>query len=375
MMKRVIGCLMGLLIITTPVFADVDTEELERAREALRQAQEEAREAARTLAELSRLEAQERREEARVRARVMTERQREMSERQRELRDRSFAYSYAFGNRAVIGIVMSEDTKTNGVRLAGVTPGSAASEAGLKTGDRIVAVNGERVDDQKYAKVALAEANALIGELEEGDTVMLTYVRDGNEFQVELEAKTMNRSDFAVIAPRAPFPDGDIEFHDGDWEFYSEEWQAFGEQWQDFAEQYAELAADGAQSWSFSVRPSAPIPPSAPVAPVAPVLAIPDFMVLGRGWQGLELSELNPDLGRYFGTDTGVLVVAAEGLETIDLRGGDVIIDVEDEPVDTPRDVMRQLRRVDPGDTFTMRIMRDRDRITLNAIAPGLRAD
>ncbi|GJM09775.1 MAG: hypothetical protein DHS20C11_20510 [Lysobacteraceae bacterium] len=374
-MKRLFGCLMVLLITTTPAYADVEAEELERAREALRQAQEEAREAARTLADLSRLEAQERRQEAQERARAMTERQREMSERQRELRDRSFGYSYSFGNRAVIGIVMSEDTDSNGVRLAGVTPGSAAAEAGLKTGDQIVAVNGERVDDQKYAKVALAEANALIGELEEGDVVTLTYLRNGDEMEAELEARTMNRSDFAVIAPRAPFGDGDIEFHEGDWQFYSEEWEAFGEQWQDFAEQYAELAADAAQNWSFQVMPSAPVPPSAPVAPVAPVLAIPDFMVLGRGWQGLELSELNPDLGRYFGTDSGVLVVAADGLDTIDLRGGDVIIDVEDEPVETPRDVMRQLRSVDPGDEFTMRIMRDRDRITIDAIAPGLRAD
>jgi C-terminal processing protease CtpA/Prc len=47
--------------------------------------------------------------------------------------------------KPVIGVVLAADDRS-GVRIAAVTPGSAAADAGLKTGDRITSVDGKRVD-------------------------------------------------------------------------------------------------------------------------------------------------------------------------------------------------------------------------------------
>ena len=38
----------------------------------------------------------------------------------------------------------------------------------------------------------------------------------------------------------------------------------------------------------------------------------------------LELAPLNPDLGQYFGTDTGVLVISVPAESQLGFKGGDV---------------------------------------------------
>ena len=55
----------------------------------------------------------------------------------REARERTAA-------QPVIGVVLAQDA-TTGVAIAAVTPGSAASQAGLRTGDRLLAIDGHAV--------------------------------------------------------------------------------------------------------------------------------------------------------------------------------------------------------------------------------------
>lgn len=47
--------------------------------------------------------------------------------------------------KPVVGVLLAPDDKP-GVRIAGVTPDSAAATAGLKTGDRITRIDGRRID-------------------------------------------------------------------------------------------------------------------------------------------------------------------------------------------------------------------------------------
>ena len=60
-----------------------------------------------------------------------------------------------------------------------VISGSPAEKAGLKTGDIITKVNG--VEIGKYGSLS-----TLIGEYSVGDTIELTYIRDGNEYVTTL---------------------------------------------------------------------------------------------------------------------------------------------------------------------------------------------
>ncbi len=70
------------------------------------------------------------------------------------------------------GIGVELQTSTEEVRVIGVIPGSPAERAGLGTGDRIVAINGE---------TALTEIDRLTRQLDgpNGETVVLTIQRDG----------------------------------------------------------------------------------------------------------------------------------------------------------------------------------------------------
>ena len=68
-------------------------------------------------------------------------------------------------------------------------------------------------------------------------------------------------------------------------------------------------------------------------------------------WWGLNLAPLNADLGHYFGTDKGVLVIAADNDSLPGIRAGDVITNVAGETVNRPEDALRALRDQDPART------------------------
>jgi putative serine protease PepD len=68
--------------------------------------------------------------------------------------------------------VRIEDGTSGGVKLAAVTAGGAAAEAGLKAGDTITAIDGQAVSDAD----ALA---SLIASHQPGDALKVTYTRDG----------------------------------------------------------------------------------------------------------------------------------------------------------------------------------------------------
>jgi putative serine protease PepD len=68
--------------------------------------------------------------------------------------------------------VQIEDGTSGGVKLAAVTAGGAAAEAGLKAGDTITAIDGQAVSDSD----ALA---SLIASHQPGDALKVTYTRDG----------------------------------------------------------------------------------------------------------------------------------------------------------------------------------------------------
>jgi S1-C subfamily serine protease len=84
---------------------------------------------------------------------------------------------------------------------------------------------------------------------------------------------------------------------------------------------------------------------------------------LGR----LELAPLNSDLGRYFGTDEGVLVISAPKDSALSLRGGDVVLAVDGRAPSSPSHLLRILRSYETGETFKLDIMRNRKRETVTA--------
>ena len=209
----------------------------------------------------------------------------------------------------------------SGATIVAVTPGSPADEAGLQPGDVVVAWNGEPlVDAGKDPRWTAAQASrelvARSRRLDEGDAVTLRYLRDGEEHDVTVVAREIEFG--PKVEPRWVGKPG-FEFR-----------VAPGAEWR------------SAQPW---------------------------FLPLG--WLDMEMVALNPDLGKYFGSETGVLVVRGpEGEETLGLASGDVILSIGGREVKNPEHVMRILRSYEPDEELTIDIIRHGRSQTLTGTVP-----
>jgi putative serine protease PepD len=80
---------------------------------------------------------------------------------------------------AYLGVRLTEAEDGGGALVAGVEEGQPAAEAGLRAGDLITRVGDEAVSDA-------ADLTAAIRNLRPGDTVQVTFTRDGDEQAVEV---------------------------------------------------------------------------------------------------------------------------------------------------------------------------------------------
>ena len=100
------------------------------------------------------------------------------------------------------------------------------------------------------------------------------------------------------------------------------------------------------------------VPGVPPVPPVPPVPEIRQFLL--RGFADAELASITPGLGRYFGTDKGVLVLRVPPDAGVGLEEGDVILEIGGRAPESGSHALRILRSYEPGEKVTLRVMRDR---------------
>ncbi len=203
--------------------------------------------------------------------------------------------------RAVLGIGIEDDE--NGVRVVGVTPGGGADEAGIETGDIVTAMDGAALVSGEGSS-ASEVLIAQMGNVDPGSTVVLTVVRDGETRDVEVEAQAPRGQAFAF-----GMPGGGSD------------------------------RASPAGPFGFS-------------------------MPFGR-WADMELVELTPELGAYFGTETGLLVVRAPRDGMLGLQDGDVILEISGRAPMNVGHALRILRSFEPGEELELTIMRNQRRETI----------
>ena len=80
---------------------------------------------------------------------------------------------------------------------------------------------------------------------------------------------------------------------------------------------------------------------------------------------GLALTELNPDLGEYFGAKEGVLVLKTPRDSTMALKAGDVILAIDGRTPTSAAHAQRILRSYDAGETAKLEILRRQKRMTI----------
>ena len=271
---QVIVPVTAILLFAGQAAAQMDDEERQRALEAreveieerLRVAEERMAAAAREIAEISK----------------------ERLPRMVEIEEH-----FAMANKPRLGVTietLDENGPVEGVTILGVTPGSAAADVGLRSGDILTSVNDEALSAASCREANMRLLDFMNG-VEEGDVLAVEYLRDGKAGSVEVEPRVMD-------------------------------------------------------SWSFVWRGDGDR--QIPRAPVAPEMVERFKMEFAYPWHhgglgDMELVELNEGLGRYFGTDKGLLVVSAPKSDAFDIRDGDVIQSIDGrEPKDT-RHAMRIL--------------------------------
>jgi S1-C subfamily serine protease len=87
----------------------------------------------------------------------------------------------------------------------------------------------------------------------------------------------------------------------------------------------------------------------------------------------MELVSLTEGLGKYFGTDKGLLVVRAPENENFKLEDGDVIQRIDGREPTSVSHAMRILGSYQTGEKFDIEIMRDRKRQTISVEMPDNR--
>ena len=255
----------------------------------------------------------------------MAEAAREIAEitRERLPRIAQIEQRFAMSSKPRLGVTIEtgeDSSPVEGVTVLGVTPGSAASDAGLRSGDILTAVNGEALSAETSKEANMRLLDFMKG-VEEGDILKVEYLRDGKVGSVEVEPRIVDDHRFAWVSK------------------------------------------DGQ---NFTV----------PAAPSAPGMVNRFKMEFGFPWAGsglgdLELVELNEGLGRYFGTDKGLLVVTAPKSDTFDIRDGDVIQSIDGREPKDVRHAMRILSSYQSGEKLELGIMRDKKKVTIDVEIPA----
>ncbi len=87
--------------------------------------------------------------------------------------------------------------------------------------------------------------------------------------------------------------------------------------------------------------------------------------MMGGPLPDIELAPVNPQLGSYFGTTEGVLVVDVPDPAPLGLKAGDVVLAVDGRAVSSPRQLLRVLGSYEPGEPLQLEVMRQKKRVTL----------
>jgi uncharacterized protein YjlB len=90
----------------------------------------------------------------------------------------------------------------------------------------------------------------------------------------------------------------------------------------------------------------------------------------GSVWSDMELADMSEGLGKYFGADSGVLVISAPESDALQLEDGDVIVSIDGREPESVRHALRILGSYQPGESLELHILRDKKKRTLEIEIP-----
>lgn len=273
---------------------------------------ETAQELARARAEVARA-----REELREATRELA---RSMAKTERDTPRGEYFNFIANPKRAVLGIIIDDEKdrgEDRGVEVLAVTPGSGAEKAGLKAGDVITALNGKSLAAEGKLRPQ-RKMRETMRELEAGDPAKLDYERNGKRATI-------------TVVTQSPEPDLVLSLGP---------------------------LLDGVEDLK-GMEDLSVLPPLATM-----------FHYRGPAIRGLELAKLDEDLGHYFKTREGVLVVKAPKSGALSLKSGDVIQKIDGAAVSEPVTVLDKLRSRGAEQDVKLEVLRQGRKVEIEGKIP-----
>ncbi|MFT3905942.1 MAG: PDZ domain-containing protein [Steroidobacteraceae bacterium] len=218
-----------------------------------------------------------------------------------------------------------EQGQTLGVRIISVSPGGPAANSGLRANDVIVSIAGKALRGES----GQGPAEQLLAQLRQAKADMplaLEYRRDGKVTKVQVTPKLLSDESIGMELPALPELPGGLELRGG-----------VG-------------GGGGGRGFVFGAnRLSGPL----------------------SGFGSAELAELSPALGKYFGTDKGLLVVRAPSDEKFKLQDGDVILDIDGRVPSNVAHAYQILNSYRDGETLKLHVMRQQKKLELPIEVPN----
>ena len=217
---------------------------------------------------------------------------------------------------AMLGVnIGTEKPRDTGVEIVGVSPGGPAEAAGLRPADVIVAIDGKtlkRAGDETAATQLVEH----LSEIDPGAKVRVDYLRGDKRHTATVTTKAAEPPFFTMFRDRFDLPE---------------------------------------------------------VAMLPDVVSFPPFehfLGPGHGFGELELVEITPRLGSYFGTEKGLLVVRAPNESAYQLQDGDVLMGIDGRVPESPGHAFRILRSYQPGEKLKLDVLRSRKRMEVSVAVP-----
>jgi len=366
---------------------------MEQANEAERVARRHETTQAAELAENELETSRERLRERALKAEEIEQMREELSRTHRELRETSRQVARAhrqlvssvkpvqrvrlvnLGDRAVIGVILGSQTE-KGIQIIGVSPDGPAEQAGLQAGDILVSIGETNLSgkERDEGKKALYE---VMDEVTDGEELAVTVLRDDGrrDFTVTAERREPLAWQSLIRIPESPADVADLDssqiivkqivMPEIDQEALAAEVAELEKKVEEMEFSFIDLGEFENMTkgnWEFEFDDMSEFGLHA-LREADVWFGLPQAL-------GLELAEVNPELGDYFETDRGVLVIRAKPDNAYTLRSGDVVLEIDATAVDSPADMMRALRELNSGDLVDILIKRDRRDVTLQVAVP-----